>query len=198
MADERRRLSARDVRRQGRDVVRGLAWIVRDTLRLFRWGTVLAWGLAILTVTTGGLALGGVVIYAKAAERAEPVRIAGFEIRIDDMTVFVVFVAAIGLIGVISAASFYASEWLINKLTHDYQRVLVRRLLLVTADPAYRGWPACLSGPVRETVMRLYGIGTGSPPRPWRGTGAWKVRSIGASSRRVLAVWLSRWAISSG
>ncbi len=154
----RRSRSLGRLRGQLRRYASALAWVARDALP--RWKAKVA---AIVVCNIIGLAaaaaaVGGVMSYARAAERARPVRILGHSFHIgSDVRSLLMFGAVIAGLGILSAACTYFTDRVILALARDYHALCAERVLMLAGDPLCRGWQALADEPPRLIISRLAG-----------------------------------------
>ncbi len=149
------------VGRQFNRYARALAWVARDALPRWRSSVLLIVACNVLGLLTTLAAVGGVMAFARAAEKREPVNVLGrtFEIN-SGMGTLIGFGAVIALLGLISAACMFIADRLVLTLARRYHTLSAERAIALAADPRCRGWQIMLPESPRAIMLRLTGSGS--------------------------------------
>src|SRR5262245_4419253 len=106
------------VRRQFRGYINRLRWVALDGWRHFRLRALWIVVCNFIGVMTAASSLGGIVLYANHAERGKPLHVLGRAIHLEgNLTKIMLYGAVVALLGILSGASLYYTEWLIQRTT---------------------------------------------------------------------------------
>jgi ABC-type multidrug transport system fused ATPase/permease subunit len=137
------------------------AWLVRDAFQHFRRRIFTIIFLSLAGISAATVGLGGLFLLARHLEKGMPIRLAGMTvIHAGNTGAILAVVALLVLMGILSGASLYYTEWLIARFAIDYRKRLLRRLLSTISDPAYDGWQAAINDIPLTFINRLSGSGT--------------------------------------
>jgi hypothetical protein len=157
------------IRSQLRSYIGSLAWVARDGWRHSRTRVLLILAANGIGLATAATSLGGVMLYAKHAASDKPVRLLGLHLHFHDGLLFLLsYGSALTLLGILSAASIYYAEWLIQRVTRAYERLCCKRVLAIISEPAYRGWEELVDEAPRPAAARLMNIASRWTALTWR------------------------------
>ncbi|MCF8069981.1 MAG: hypothetical protein K9L30_15480 [Desulfobacterales bacterium] len=131
-------------------------WLCKDVLHCF-WKRVL--GVVILNIIGIGFAggsFGCAFLILRHLEKGKPIAFHGIKISLSDNFSFTLISFGITvLIGILSSAILYYSEWKIAQLAIDYQKKCTSRIFEIISNPVYDGWQKLTKIQPQDGINRL-------------------------------------------
>jgi len=139
--------------RSGRGFFGPAWWLVRDVWRIERRAIIVATMQNIAGLAAALMALGGVLLTARALETGQPLSAAGLEVALTDTALVALISAALGL-GILGAVMLYQVQWRVASIVTRHNESCIERLVRL-AHERRDGSPAVAAASERITQLRL-------------------------------------------